>query len=99
MIVIKVNEVPETKEGLKERVSRAWRINKGRLYNQDEVMALYKGEILEVYELKGYKTDDKEANRVAFDLEEKVSNLKGRKIKYPTSNPCTITSIHELEFI
>ena len=32
MVLIKVNEVPTTKEGLKDRIRRAWRINPRRLY-------------------------------------------------------------------
>ena len=58
MIVIKVKEVPNTKAGLLERVRRAWRINPDRLYNQDVAIALYKGEILEFYEVMGYGPDD-----------------------------------------
>jgi hypothetical protein len=91
MIVIKVNEVPSSKEGLKERVRRAWRINPGRLYNQKELVALYRGEVLEVYKIAGYAMDKEHENRVAFDLEEIESPLKGKKVNYKTANPCTIT--------
>ena len=67
MIVIKVNEVPTSKEGLRDRVRRAWRISLDRLYNQDELMAVYKGEILEVYKVLSYGKDQIEENRVAFE--------------------------------
>ena len=33
MIIFKINEVPTSKEGLKQRVQRAWKINPSRLYN------------------------------------------------------------------
>lgn len=97
MIVIKVNEVPTSKETLKERVRRAWRINSGRLYNQDKLIALYKGEILEEYKVLGYGPDDEHEGRVAFDLEENQrSHWKGKKIEYKTSNPCTIVNPRDL---
>jgi hypothetical protein len=98
MIVIKVNEVPNSKQGLLERARKAWRINPDRLYNQDEAIAVYKGEILEVYEVKGYRPDDQQEERVQFDLSEKPSNLKGRKIVYRTANPCTIVEPSKLVF-
>lgn len=91
MIVIKINEVPNSKEGLKERTRRAWRINQDRLYNQKTLIAVYKGEILEEYKVLQYGPDKIEPNRVAFDLEEIPNSiLKGQKITYRTSNPCTI---------
>ncbi|OJD69619.1 hypothetical protein [Bacillus sp. NH11B] len=67
MIVIKVKEVPNSKDGLKNRVQRAWRINLDRLYNQDKLMAVYKGEILEVSKVLSYQKDTLETNRVAFN--------------------------------
>lgn len=99
VIVIKVNEVPNSKEGLRDRVRRAWRINIDRLYNQENLMAIYKGEILEVYKVLSYGKDQLEENRVAFDLEEISSELKGKRIEYKTANPCTIVDIKNLEFV
>lgn len=99
MIVIKVNEVPNSKEGLHERVRRAWRINEGRLYNQKRVIAVYKGEILEEYEMLGYGKDEIQLDRVAFELKEIESELKGKKIEYKTSNPCTIVDVENLVFV
>ncbi|MFC4601965.1 hypothetical protein [Cohnella hongkongensis] len=60
---------------------------------------MYRGEILEVYNVKSYGRDKLEPNRVAFDLEEKDSPLKGRKISYPTANPCTIVDPNDLVFV
>jgi hypothetical protein len=83
--------VPNSKEALKERTRRAWRINQGRLYNQEKLIAVYRGEILEEYKVLGYGSDELEPKRVAFELEEiPNSPLKGQKIEYKTSNPCTI---------
>ena len=90
MILIKVSEVPTTREGLKERTSRAWRINPSRLYNQDTVISVYRGEILEVYKILGYEADKISEGRVEFKLEEIESDLKGKTIITKTSNPCTI---------
>ncbi|MCT6901911.1 MAG: hypothetical protein M3Z48_01625 [Lactobacillus sp.] len=98
MLIIKVNEVPNSKEGLKERVRRAWRINTDRLYNQKELIAVYKGEILEVYKVLSYGKDQIEEKRVAFELEEIPSELKGKKIIYKTANPCTIVDVEDLVF-
>lgn len=96
MVLIKINEVPTTKEGLKERIRRAWRINPSRLYGQDTVISVYQGKILQVYKILGYGKDVIELDRVAFELEEIESDLKGRTIETKTSNPCTI--IDELIF-
>lgn len=98
MVLIKISEVPKTKEGFKDRTRRAWRINSNRLYNQDKVMVVYRGEILEVYKLLGYNKDAIEEDRIAFELEEIESNLKGRVIETKTSNPCTIINENELIF-
>jgi len=99
MIVIKVNEVPNSKEGLKERVQRAWRIKLDRLYNQYELIAVYQGEILEVYKVLSYDRDLLEEKRVAFKIEEITSDLKGLKIDYKTANPCTIVDKKDLKYV
>ncbi|MGL5244862.1 MAG: hypothetical protein ACRC7R_06800 [Sarcina sp.] len=96
MVLIKVSEVPSNREGLKERVRRAWRITSKRLEDQDTVIAVYKSEILAVYKLLGYENDEIEPKRMAFQLEEIESDLKGKKIVTKTANPCTI--INKLEF-
>lgn len=96
MVLIKVNEVPSSKEGLKERTRRAWRINPSRLYGQDMLISVYKGQILEVYKILSYATDAIEKDRIAFELEEIESDLRGKRIVTKTSNPCTI--IENLEF-
>lgn len=98
MIVIKVNEVPNSKEGLRDRVRKAWRISLDRLYNQEELIAIYKGEVLEVYTVLSYEKDQIEENRVAFELKEISSELKGKKIIYKTANPCTIVDKENLIF-
>ncbi|OAB27859.1 hypothetical protein [Paenibacillus macquariensis] len=98
MIIIKVKEVPNSKESLRERVRRAWRMNIDRLYNQTNLIAVYKGEILEVYKILSYQKDEQEPNRVSFELEEVSSALKGKKIIYRTSNPATIIDENDLEF-
>ena len=90
MVLIKVNEVPTTKEGLKERTRRAWRINPSRLYGQDTVISVYRGQILEVYKILGYGADAISEGRIAFELEEIESDLRGKTIVTKTSNPCTI---------
>lgn len=90
MVLIKISEVPTTKEGLKLRTSRAWRINPSRLNNQDTVISVYRGEILEVFKILGYEDDKISEGRISFELEEIESDLKGKTIITKTSNPCTI---------
>jgi hypothetical protein len=100
MIVIKINKVPSSKEGIKERARKAWRIKQDRLYNQDKLIVVYKGEILEEYKVLGYGPAENEPNRVAFDLDEVPnSQLKGQKIEYPTANPCTIVEPTDLGLV
>ena len=55
-----------------------------------------KGQILEVYKILGYSNDAIENDRIAFELEEIESDLRGKTIVTKTSNPCTI--IENLEF-
>jgi hypothetical protein len=100
VIIIKINKVPSSKEGLMERARKAWRIKQDRLYNQDKLIVVYKGEILEEYKVLGYGPAENEPNRVAFDLEEVPnSQLKGQKIDYPTANPCTIVDPADLGLV
>jgi hypothetical protein len=96
VVLIKVNEVPSSSKELKERVRRAWRINPNRLYNQATLIAVYKGEILEVYKIISYTKDTEYTNRIAFELEEIESDLKGKVIITKTNNPCTI--IKDIQF-
>lgn len=98
MVLIKIKEVPSNIEGLRERTTKAWRINKNRLFNQDKLISTYKGEILQVYKILSYDYDEKESPRIAFKIEEIESNLKGKKIVTKTANPCTIIDEDKLEF-
>lgn len=96
MVVIKINEIPRSKEGLRNRVRKNWRINSSRLLNQETLIGVNRGEILEVYKILNYGPSKEKEGRIEFELEEIESNLKGRKIDYKTANPCTI--VEKLEF-
>lgn len=90
MVVIKLKSLPQGDESLKERVEKAWRININRLSNQNTLIALYKGEILEVYNILNCKKDTEKKDRVVFKLKETQNNFKCNQINYKTRNPCTI---------
>lgn len=97
IIIIKINELPKTAADLKLRTSRAWKANIKNLINEDSLIVVHQGVILEEYSINSVKPDAIEANRVCFDLSEvKDSKLKGLLIKYRTSNPCTTIDIEEL---
>lgn len=98
MVLIKISEKQDSREALKERTRRAWLIKGERLLDQDKVMVVCKGEVLAVYNLLGYSKDSIEENRIAFELEEIESSLKGRIIETKTANPCTIIDESELVF-
>lgn len=94
MVVIKINEVPTGgPSALKSRAERAWRITPAKIAGQTKAIVLHRGIILEEYEIKFFQQDQQEPDRIAFDLTiVPNSSLKGLKIDYPTSYPCTITN-------
>lgn len=98
MIVIKLNDVPDTKESLKKRTSRAWKTRLERLQNQKELICLHKGKILAAYKVLSYAPDKQDPKRVEFELEEISSELVGRKLVYKTGYPCTIVDKEKLVF-
>lgn len=97
MIIIKIKEVPTTASGLKERTSRAWKANIKKYINENRLIVVHQGVILEEYEVNSVKPDRLEPNRICFDLTElQDSQLRGLLVNYKTSNPCTIMDVEEL---
>lgn len=97
MIIIKINQVPDTASGLKERTSRAWKANIKNYINEERLIVVHQGVILEEYDVNTVMPDKLEPNRICFDLTEvNESKLKGMLINYKTSNPCTIVDVEEL---
>lgn len=97
MIIIKINERPSSPEALKLRTSRAWKANIKNLINEDTLISVHQGLILEEYNVNAILPDEEEPKRVRFELTEvQQSKLKGLLISYPTSNPCTTMDIEEL---
>lgn len=97
MIIIKINKVPDSASGLKERTSRAWKANIKNYINEDRLIVVHQGVILEEYDVNAVMPDKLEPNRICFDLTEvHESKLKGMLINYKTSNPCTTIDVEEL---
>lgn len=101
VLVIKINVNPQSAEGLKERTRKAWKINPKRLDDVKHVIVMYQQEVLEEYTLGSpviYHLDGEEKGRVELELQnyEDEKTLKGKYIKYQTSNPATIKNYKEL---
>lgn len=99
LVIIKINKMPKTTNEIIERGKRAWVIKLPRVSNQTLAAILYRGNVLVVCKILDCKQDDIQMNRVAFQFEEIEHYLKGKKIKYPTSNPCTIADEKNLVII
>ena len=93
MVVIKINEIPAGgPSALKSRAERAWKITPEKIMGQTKAIVLYKGCILEEYEILNFQQDLEAPNRIAFKFSEVPNSLfKGHRIDYPTGYPCTIT--------
>lgn len=94
MVVIKINEIPTGGQAaLKARAQRAWKISTKKLIGQTRAIVMYKGCILEEYEILSFTQDIQQPDRIAFDLSIIPNSLfKNLRISYPTSYPCTITN-------
>ena len=104
-LLIKLKELPLSKEGLKERASGNWGISQEKLVNVEYVIVSYKTEIVAVYKLNTiFESDElwgkKNKNRLKFDFEEtdKFSELKSKKIISRTSNPVSTLLGSDLVF-
>jgi hypothetical protein len=81
---------------LKQRVENfdlGWRITLNKLYTQKKLIVVYKGQVLEEYDIIECCRHPKNDNSSYFILSKtENSYLKNKIIKTKTSNPCTIVS-------
>ena len=102
VLVIKINVLPESKEELLERSRKAWKLNPKRLDNVERVIVLYNQVVQEEYALGDtllYILDGELKGRVELQLIDypHEKTLKGKTIKYQTSNPATIKTYKALK--
>lgn len=90
----KDNKVPFNNE--KKLISRAngsWRITPTKLGDTDRALLLYRGQVLEEYEIGDSIIFDRKNNRTTFDMKvKKNSKYKGKSLEYKTANPASIIS-------
>lgn len=100
ILVIKLNEKPESQEDLKIRAEKSWKINPSRLKNIKYVIVLFKQEVVAEYELLPNVKYNLETGRVELqfkDVDNNILGLMNKQLDYNTSNPCTIASLNKLE--
>lgn len=93
MIVLKLKQPPiNDPKALLEQAQESWRITPTKLLNQPRALVVYKGTVLEEYEVLGFHPSKSNPNKIAFDFKPVANSLfKNRKIiNYNTANPCTV---------
>lgn len=95
MVVIKINDIPAGgPSSIRGRAERSWKRKIATLTKETSAVVMHKGLILEEYQISAVQPDIQSPGRVIFDLIAKPhSTLTGKKVKYPTRNPCTTTTI------
>lgn len=88
----KENAVPfSDSEKLTERANGSWRFTPARLEDVKAVLLMFRGQILEEYELGDKIIYNRKTKRITFDLTPiKNSQLKGKLLNYPTANPASL---------
>ena len=96
MVVVELNNVPYTEEGLRESVRGLLKTGQNKLDKEDTVLAIYRGNIVEVYKMFPNNTDliHKEKN---FGLiEDEDSKLKGERLIFSSSSNSGIIDENDL---
>lgn len=103
VLIIKLNEHIEGAQKLKDRVSKAWKINLDTIYKKNitHVVAMYHQQVIADYTIvdeMGYILSGDDAGRVWFNLKEYDGDqpLKGKTFDYKTANPATTKALSEL---
>ena len=101
VLVIKINMVPSSKEGLEERTRKSWKVSPKRLDDVKHIIVMHNQVVQEEYTIGDtlvYHLEGELKGRVELQLKEytEEKTLKGKKIKYLTSNPATIKSYKDL---
>lgn len=104
-ILIKLNELPASKEKLMERASGNWAITPQALFNTTYALVTYRTEIVAVYRVRSIDESDepwgksnKKRLRFNFEETEDYKELKNRKIVTKGSNPASTILLNNIEF-
>lgn len=83
---------------LAERANGAWRFTPARLNGVNTALLLFRGQILEEYEIGRKITYDLIDKRITFDMSPvSHSTLKGKSLEYKTSNPASLVDSKKLQ--
>lgn len=85
---------------LTERANGAWRFTPARLKDVKTALLMFRGQVLEEYELGEKIVYNLNTKRITFDLTPVAkSQFKGKMLDYKTANPASLlddTKIHSL---
>lgn len=105
--LVKINELPLTKEELKKRASGNWGITQPKMANIEYVIVTFRTEVVAVYKLKNifesneeWGTRNKRKPRLAFELEETeyYKEYLNQRINTRASNPISTILEKDIQF-
>lgn len=102
LLVLKLNKLPDTDEGIRQRAQGDWRITVERLRPVDMVVVLYQTQVVAVYEKGDTALYHFDAGRVTLDLQpadddDDIRELfLNKRLRYPVPNPATVITKNDL---
>ncbi|WP_438798703.1 hypothetical protein [Staphylococcus pseudintermedius] len=85
-------------EKLLERANGSWRLTPAKLGKAKKALLLFRGQVLNEYEVGSKIIFDRDNTRITFDMKTiKNSKYKGEVLDYKTSNPASIISKNDLD--
>jgi len=80
-----------------DKANGSWRITPAKLGDVDKALLLFRGQVLEEYEIGDTIIFDRKNKRMTFDMKViKNSKYKGKILEYKTANPASIISKSKL---
>lgn len=100
-LVIKINELPQTVEGIVKRASQAWVFKPSRTQDIEKVLITYESRVIATAKLGSSIGYNRTTGRCKFEFEDvQIVPIENAKtIDYPTRNPCTKVSDARLKEI
>ncbi|MBF7026033.1 hypothetical protein [Staphylococcus kloosii] len=85
-------------EKLLERANGNWRLTPAKLGKAKKALLLFRGQVLNEYEVGSKIIFDRDNTRITFDMKTiDNSNYKGKVLNYKTPNPASIISKSDLD--
>lgn len=85
-------------EKLLERANGEWRLTPAKLGKAERALLLFRGQVLNEYEVGNKIIFDRDKTRITFDMKTiENSNYKGCVLDYKTPNPASIILKNDLD--